>query len=296
MILVGHRGAAGLLPENTLAAFEKALEFRVDGLEMDVLVSADGEVVIHHDFTLKPEITRTPDGKWLLEENRKPIRALTLAELKTYDVGRLNVSTAYAERFPEQKAVDGQRIPTLREVISLLKKRKDTHTGLWIEIKTSPEKPEHTPPYTEIVEKVVAVLTREGFLDRSRFLSFDWRPLVYCLKHHPHVPVVFLSHTGPALEERQSSRPGPSPWTAGLDPKAFSGSVFRAIHHLGGKFWGPQFQWLTAEALEEAHKLGIKAFTWTPDTKKDMERLIQMGADGIITNRPDIFRSLKPIR
>jgi hypothetical protein len=62
--IIGHRGAAGLAPENTLAAFTKAMDLGVDGLEMDVLLCADGEIVVHHDFGLKPEIARTPGGKW----------------------------------------------------------------------------------------------------------------------------------------------------------------------------------------------------------------------------------------
>ena len=86
--VIGHRGAAGLAPENTLAAFRKALDLGVDALEMDVLITAAGEVVVHHDFALKPETTRTPDGKWIKDSSAPLIKDLTLAEIKTYDVGR----------------------------------------------------------------------------------------------------------------------------------------------------------------------------------------------------------------
>jgi glycerophosphoryl diester phosphodiesterase len=292
MVFVGHRGAAGLAPENTLASFKKALEFGVDGLEMDVLISADGEVMVHHDFTLKPEITRTVHGQWLLEKDRKPIKDMTLSELKTYDVGRLKTSTIYARRYPDQKPADGERIPTFLEVIGLLKSRKDTLTSLWVEIKTSPEKPELTPEPGQVVEAVAAVLKSEGFLMRSRILSFDWRALVYCLKHHPEIPVIFLSYSSPTLDNVKSGRPGPSPWTAGIDVDDFMGSVPKAIHHLGGKLWGPQFRSLTADELAEAHGLGIQVFPWVVDDKDDMDILIRMGVDGIITNRPDIYRSL----
>ena len=80
MYVIGHRGAAGLAPENTLAAFSKALDIGVDGVELDVQLSADGIAVVHHDFQLNPDITRTAGGEWLESGNRPPIKELTLAE------------------------------------------------------------------------------------------------------------------------------------------------------------------------------------------------------------------------
>jgi len=292
MMLIGHRGAAGLFPENTLTAFEKALSYRVGALETDVQITADGNVVLYHDLLLKPEITRTAEGKWLADKDRKPIKALTLSELKTYDVGRLKPFTVYARRFPDQKPADGQRIPTLRELIDLLKNRRDTHTGLWLEIKTSPEKPALSSLPESVVDATVSLLKREGFLERTRILSFDWRALVYCLKHYPEIPVVFLSHSGATLDNLQSGHPGPSPWMAGVDIDDFAGSVPRAIRHLGGKHWGPQFRSLNADRIYEAHGIGVTIYAWTVDDQSDMDRLMHLGVDGIITNRPDVLRSL----
>jgi glycerophosphoryl diester phosphodiesterase len=290
MIVVAHRGAAGLAPENTLAAFAAALDMGVDGLEMDVLVSADGEVVVHHDFTLNPATTRDRNGRWLSESERRPIRGLTLAELRTYDVGRLNPSSRYARRYPDQHPEDGERIPTLREVARLLNSRKDTVTALWIEIKTTPEKPELTPAPEMVVEAVVELLKEEGLLDQARILAFDWRALVYSLKHHPQLPVVFLSYSGQSLDNLKVGRPGASEWLAGVDIDDFNGSVSRAIRCLGGRIWGPHFGSLTADQVREAHQLGIRVFPWTPDDVADMRRLLEMGVDGIITNRPDRLR------
>jgi glycerophosphoryl diester phosphodiesterase len=88
--MIGHRGAAGLAPENTLAAFARACAMGVDAVELDVLLTSDRRVVVHHDFRLKPEITRTADGEWLNHSARYAIKELRLAELKTFDVGRLN--------------------------------------------------------------------------------------------------------------------------------------------------------------------------------------------------------------
>ncbi|MEE9495779.1 MAG: glycerophosphodiester phosphodiesterase family protein [Desulfobacterales bacterium] len=153
--IIGHRGAAGLAPENTLSAFARACEIGVDAVEFDILLTADRKAVVYHDFSLKPELTRTPDGKWLESASPPAIKDLRLVDLKTYDVGRLKPGTRYSRRYPEQTPVDGERIPTLREVIRLHKKQCDTATQLWIEIKTSPEKPDLTPAPEVDVEPVV---------------------------------------------------------------------------------------------------------------------------------------------
>ncbi|MBW2250210.1 MAG: hypothetical protein JRF60_06175, partial [Deltaproteobacteria bacterium] len=139
--IIGHRGAAGLAPENTLSAFKRACEIGVDAVELDVFLTADSKMVVHHDYTLNPDIARAPQGEWLSRPG-PAIKDLTLAKLKTYDVGRLKPGTRYARRYPEQQPVDGERIPTLEEVISFLKTGCDPATQLWVEIKTNPEKPD----------------------------------------------------------------------------------------------------------------------------------------------------------
>src|SRR5512134_631722 len=101
-LIFGHRGAAGLMPENTLAGFAGACELGIDGIELDVLVSADGELVVHHDFKLKPEIARLANGTWISSASPPLVRDLTVAQLKTYDIGRLQPKTSYAGRYPKQ--------------------------------------------------------------------------------------------------------------------------------------------------------------------------------------------------
>ena len=138
-LVIGHRGAAGLAPENTLAAFKRACELGVDAIELDVLASADGQLVVHHDFKLKPEIARSADGAWIASGSQPAVKDLTLAQLKAYDIGRLQPKTSYAARYPEQTAADGERIPTFKEVIELFKRSCSLSTRLFVEIKTSPE-------------------------------------------------------------------------------------------------------------------------------------------------------------
>jgi glycerophosphoryl diester phosphodiesterase len=285
--VVGHRGAAGLAPENTLSSFARACELGVDAFELDALVSADNRVVVHHDFRLNPALTRSSDGKWLKSASPPRIKDLRLAELKTYDVGRLKPGTRYASRYPDQKPVDGERIPTLREVIGLLKQRCATATQLWVEIKTSPEAPDMTPAPEAVSEMVVKILREENISDRTRILSFDWRNLAHVQKIAPEIPTVYVSREGVRLNNIQSGRPGGSPWMAGLDIDDFSGSIPRAIRAAGGRCWAAYYRNLTAGDLEAAHQLGIEVYGWTPDSRTALKRLVEKGVDGIITNRPD---------
>lgn len=143
--LQGHRGARGLAPENTLPAFALALLLGVSTLELDVRVTRDGVVVVHHDRTLHPDIARGPDGRWL-ERHGPAIRTLDYAELLRYDVGRLRPGSDYARPFPAQQAADGARVPKLSEVFALARKAGNGAVRFSIETKISPQAPEETPP------------------------------------------------------------------------------------------------------------------------------------------------------
>ena len=291
MYVIGHRGAAGLAPENTLAAISKALDIGVDSVELDVQLSADGIAVVHHDFQLNPDITRTASGEWLEMGNTPPIKTLTLAELKRYDVGRLKPDTRYATRYPDQEPADGEQIPTLQEVVLLLKGAEDQKTKLWIEIKTSPEEQEASQSPEPVTDAVVAILRKEAFLARTMVLSFDWRALVHVQKTAPQIPTAYLSPIGTRWVGVRAGEPGPTQWTAGIDLAEFNGSIPRAVKAAGGQYWAPNHMTINPSLVKEAHGLGLKVVVWTPDSRQQMRGLIEMGVDGIMTNRPDILRS-----
>ena len=290
--VIAHRGAAGLAPENTLAAFKRALNLGVDAVELDVQLSADGSVVVYHDFTLNPDITRTADGKWLDMWTGLLIKNLSVAELKRYDVGRLDPYSAYARQFPDQVPMDGERIPTLGEVIALLRGQHEKKTKLWIEIKTSPEDGNVSSPPEAVAQKVVDLLIRENFTHRSSILSFDWLALGQVRKMAPDIQTVYLSTTSFRFDTIQKGRSGISPWTAGVDVDDFDGSIPRMINALGGRYWAPRHNQISPDLVEEAHRFDMGVFVWTVDSERDMKRLIEMGVDGIITNRPDNLRSV----
>ena len=121
--LQAHRGGRGLAPENTLAAFANAIDLGVTTLELDIGLTADGVVVISHDTSLNPDHTRDASGAWLAPKSGAAIRSLTLAQLQTYDVGRLNPASNYGKQFALQQPRDGERIPTLAALFALVQAR-----------------------------------------------------------------------------------------------------------------------------------------------------------------------------
>ena len=135
-MIIAHRGASGLGPENTLAAFEAAIAAGADGIELDVHLTADGHVVVHHDYCINKEWARL-DGAWL-DETGPAIRDLTLAEVQSYDVGRLAPGSAYHAKYPDLTPADGAVIPTLRSVLDLVKARAPADFQIWLELKLAP--------------------------------------------------------------------------------------------------------------------------------------------------------------
>jgi glycerophosphoryl diester phosphodiesterase len=292
VFVIGHRGAAGLYPENTLTGFKRALDIGVDGIELDILTTADGVLCVHHNYRLKPEIARTSNKQWLDRQFKIPIKNKTFEELQVYDVGRLKPYTSYASRYPDQQAIDGERIPALREVIALMKQRNADNEKLWIEIKTSPEQPDMTPPPEVVVKKVLKVIDDENFESRVLVLSFDWRNLALVQKMAPQIPTAHLSATKKRLDNIKLKQPGPSPWTAGIDVDDYKGSIPHSIHAAGGQIWCTWHKKLTKKKVRTAHELGLKVFVWTVDSTRDMKKFLKMDVDGIITNRPDRAKQL----
>src|SRR5918999_5398787 len=137
--LQGHRGARGHAPENTLPGFERALAIGVDTLELDVGVTRDGVVVIHHDRRLNPDLARGPDGKWVTSP-APAIFSLTYEELQRYDVGRIRPGSEYARRFPHQKPIDGTPIPRLAQLFAIV----PPSVKFNIETKLVPDAPDET--------------------------------------------------------------------------------------------------------------------------------------------------------
>ncbi|MBK7794709.1 MAG: glycerophosphodiester phosphodiesterase [Betaproteobacteria bacterium] len=284
--LQGHRGARGLLPENTLPAFQKALDLGVDTIECDMAVTRDGVVVIHHDLWLNPDTTRGPDGKWL-EQRGPAINELTFAELQQYDVGRLKPGTDYAKSFPDQQPVDGTRIPKLADLFDLVKASGNTRVGFDCETKTSPLEAAATLPADEFARKAIAEIRKAGMERRTMIQSFDWRTLQVVQKEAPEIRTMYLTSPRTLAPTRGGQ---PSPWLAGFGPELHGGSVPRAVHAAGGSIWAPNQTYLTPAMLAEARTLGIAVIPWTVNDPAMMAKLLDMGVDGIISDRPDLVQ------
>jgi glycerophosphoryl diester phosphodiesterase len=283
--LQGHRGARGLAPENTLPAFQRALEIGVDTLECDMAITKDGVVVVHHDLWLNPDTTRGPDGKWL-EQRGPAIRELTFDALQQYDVGRIKPGSDYAKEFPEQQAIDGTRIPKLAALFDLVKQSGNATVGFDCETKVSPHDPAATLPPDEFARKVIAEIRGAGMQRRMMIQSFDWRTLQVVQKDAPEIRTTYLS--SPRTLAPVGGRP--SPWLAGFAPELYGGSVPRAVNAAGGKIWAPNATFLTPALLAEARALGIVVIAWTVNDPATMVKLLDMGVDGIISDRPDLVQ------
>ncbi len=289
--LQGHRGARGLRPENTLSAFAHALAIGVSTLELDTGVTRDGVVVVSHDTALNPDHTRDASGGWL-EGTGPTIFSLTFAELQAFDVGRLRPGTAYAARFPEQRPVDGERIPRLADVFDLVRKSGNTEVRFNIETKIDPRKPDTTPSAEAFAEALVREIRLAAMEKRAMIQSFDWRTLSVVHRIAPHIETVCLT-TGRGDDENLGiGKPGPSLWLGGLDANEFVASVPRLVKAAGGSVWSPDFTELTSQLVAEAHALGLRVIPWTANDPGDMARLIGMRIDGLITDRPDLLRGV----
>lgn len=288
--LQGHRGARGLMPENTLPAFAKALEIGVTTLELDVGITKDGKVVVLHDSALSPAITRTADGKWI---NDKPlINTLTHHDLMAFDVGRADPVSRTAKRFLNQVAVDGTKIPLLEEVFALTRRVGNENIRFNIETKISPLKPNDTVTPEVFADAVLALIDIHQLESRTSIQSFDWRTLQRVQNKNARIETTYLTAQQDWLNNVANIGAEPSPWTAGFDLGKAGGNVALMIKDAGGSVWSPFFGDLTGANIQAAHGLGIKVIPWTVNDRDIMAELIDQGVDGIISDYPDRLREV----
>ncbi len=267
--LQGHRGARGLWPENSLIGFAAAMALGVASIELDVVLTADGVPVVHHDLALNPDITRGPGGQWIASPGPL-LAALCAGDLAAYDVGRIAPRTRYAAICRGQTPVDGTRIPSLAAVLELV---RGSGVKLDIEIKVDRRWPDWAPQLSGVVEAVFAVLDAAQSAGAASVRSFDWRVLRRIRRLRPEVPLS---------------------WLTGFGADARAAAVAEAVMLDGWPawqpVWAPDHRLLRRRHVFAAREMGLLVKPWTVNAAFRMRQLLRWGVDGFCTDRPDLAR------
>lgn len=267
----GHRGSRGLMPENTIPAMLKAVELGVTTLEMDVVVSKDHKVVVSHDVFFHQNITTTPEGKTLTkaEAEKHLLYTMPYDSIRKYDVG-----LKPHPDFPRQQKMAVHK-PLLSDLLDASEKaaKESGRPVLYnIEIKSKPENDgKKHPPIEEFVDLAMAVINAKGTTSRTTIQSFDPRALQVMHRKYPKVTASLLIEGTDkrTLDEQLKD--------LGFTPAVYS----------------PYFLLVTPALMEQCRQRNIKVVPWTVNSLEEMNRLIGLKVDGIITDYPDLFQQLK---
>ena len=279
--VVGHRGARGILPENSMIGFDFALSTGVNLLEFDVLLSRDAVPVITHNHEFHGSAVRGADGAFLNGVHPR-VASLTMAEIERFDIGRLNGATEYGRRFPDQAQMDGVRVPRLSELLNLVSQEKYDDACLMLELKSDPDLARDGEGHERIVAAVCAELLATGMAERTLLHSFDWALLAECRRQAPDMPLSFLTQ----LEENEHDVGEDSALLVTPDFSNPDISVPDEVHKAGGSLWCPHFTELGADDLARARSLGLTIAVWTVNEPDDIEAMIDLRVDAIVTDYP----------
>ncbi|MEM6967678.1 MAG: glycerophosphodiester phosphodiesterase [Bacteroidota bacterium] len=265
----GHRGARGILPENTIPAFLKALEYSVTTLELDIAISKDSVVIVSHEPWFNHAISTHPDGTPITEEEEKDlaIYEMTYEQIKEFDVGSRG-----NPKFPDQKPMKAHK-PSLADMVNAVKKYcKENEKPLPnynIEVKSQPSYyDKKTPAPAAYVKIVLDEVDRLGIKDQSNLQSFDINILEEIHRQSPSTVVAYLVESTDSLAKT-------------LEKISFKPDIF-----------SPYFLLLNQEIVDALHAKDIKVIPWTVNRKEDMKRMIEIGVDGIITDYPNYIEEV----
>lgn len=266
ILVHGHRGARAWRPENTIPAFQFAIDHGVDVLELDLAVTKDNVLVVSHNPTLAPNSypgERICKGPALAPQT--PIHTMTLAEVRQYDCGSVALAS-----FPTQVAVPGTKVATFDEVLDLA---KGTTVQFNVETKSFPNHPEFTPAPADFVALIVAAIKKHN-VDPARIIlqSFDWRTLTEMRKQWPAIRLSAL--VGKVQYDSMMGHTDPT-------------KDFAAIAKLtGAEIISPDFSLATPEQVAAAHKAGAQVAPYTANKPEDWQKLADANVDAIITDDP----------
>ena len=272
----GHRGTRGTLPENTIPGFVAAIEAGVNGMEMDLLMTSDGQIVIHHEFFVNPTLCCYLDGTEIQESPL--IKDMSLSDLKNLDCGTLT-----NPRFPNQQHLAGTLIPTLEELLVTINSMDHPNAKkvrLNLEVKAKPQTPHYLPSQEAIAQKIVQIVNGNGFEGRICYTSFDFEMLQQMRNADPSADL------GLIFEEATLTY-------YGVDPNDWTGFIAKTATALNAKIAAPDFCLLSASNIAALHEANLRVIPWTVNQQKDLTQLVEMGVDGIITDYPEKMLQLR---
>lgn len=279
--VVGHRGARGVLPENSMIGFEFSLSIGVPLLEFDVVLTADDVPVITHNHRLHSSSVRDTNGLFLSGEEPK-VSSLTFEQIQQFDIGRLDGHSAYGQRFPDQAQLDGVRVPRLMDLLDLVTEEKCGEAYLMLELKSDPDLAHNALYREKFVGRVLEEVHAKGLSSRVVLHSFDWNLLEECQRQAPDMPSSYLTQ----LPENEDDIGEDSSKAVCPDFRGRRDEIPNLVKQAGGSLWCPYFADVTAENVARAKDLGLCVAVWTVNAHEEIGSMIDLRVDAIVSDYP----------
>lgn len=298
--LEAHRGGRDVRPENTLYSYAYAIELGATSIECDMQLTKDGQIIMSHNPILNSDITRDENGNYI-ENNKYDIRLMTVDELKKFDVGVMDPNCGeYYDLHGKTQFTYDAKIPTLEELMQLIQSYGDKNIVLNIETKSYPDPAsagyKNNADPKKFVEVFNNIVKKYDMEDRVVLQSFDWQTLIEMKKLNPNISTSALWQEQPSWgrdsESLRRYEKKKSPWLDGLDIKDYQGNPVKAAHAIGADIISPYYTEISKQDVDEAHSLGMKVVPWTVNNEKDMNMLLDMGVDGIISDKPWLLKQV----
>lgn len=298
--LEAHRGGRDIRPENTLYSYAYAIELGATSIECDMQLTKDGQIVMSHNPILNSDITRDENGNYI-ENNKYDIRLMTVDELKKFDVGVMDPNCGeYYDLHGKTQFTYDAKIPTLEELMQLIQSYGDKNIVLNIETKSYPDPAsagyKNNADPKKFVEVFNNIVKKYDMEDRVVLQSFDWQTLIEMKKLNPNISTSALWQEQPSWgrdsESLRRYEKKKSSWLGGLDIKDYQGNPVKVAHAIGTDIISPYYTEISKQDVDEAHSLGMKVVPCTVNNEKDMNMLLDMGVDGIISDKPWLLKQV----
>ena len=257
-LIFGHRGCRGIMPENTIESFNKALEYEIDGIEWDVVVNKDHQLVISHEEFMDKNYCLDPNGNEIKKEKNHSLYLMSQNEIERYDCGNKDYS-----KFPEQKHFKAYK-PLVQETFKKVDFKNKT---ILFEIKSDKRfYGKYQPEPNEYVDIILREVNSFKYKEQIIFMCFDSNILELLHERAPEYRLVYL-HSGLGTSTDQMLKQ--------LNFQPYALGIF--------------YKFVTKNSVINVHNENVKVFAWTVNKDKDFNRLLKTKLDGIITDFPNRY-------